>query len=504
MSLPWSEIPFAGGNVDGDPVRGSVSEVESVVTMFDRMGTAAENIHSTFETLKDDGGDSDSLRGDAADQFREIVEAVSGSLGDLPRVAGEAHGILNDHLTRLEDLRVEAASALVRANTRWEEVEGARSAVGSAESTNTRLQGQVNDLPPAGENPVADGDRPGAESAADGALEALGIAQGNLEEAEADLAASKTEWGGLREDEDSLNSDTSGRLDDIGLGDLSDPSWWESLLGAAFDLLMDLSLLDELFALIEAIATGDWAAALWMLKDILDTVMLIVAVVALFTPLGPLVAVLALTYLAATATLYFTQWPNPETGETVSGLDLAFAVADVIPGGAAVSATRRAVRRGYSSAADAVSTAARRGGRATPSPGAATPPGSASPTPPRTGDGPVVFNPPIGATPAEVRQVQDYVAGSNRALDAGHLSPTGRVSTDGELRRQAWAGAGGSAGDRRQSYGSRRVRDDAPALPARWDSRLARGRRDRSLPLVRGVLPRDDGLQPARGRRSAR
>ncbi len=52
MSLPWPEIPFAGGNVDGDPVRGSVSEVESVVTMFDRMGTASENIHSTFEPRK--------------------------------------------------------------------------------------------------------------------------------------------------------------------------------------------------------------------------------------------------------------------------------------------------------------------------------------------------------------------------------------------------------------------------------------------------------------------
>jgi hypothetical protein len=42
MSLPWSEIPFAGGNVDGDLVRGSVSEVESVVTMFDRMGPGVE------------------------------------------------------------------------------------------------------------------------------------------------------------------------------------------------------------------------------------------------------------------------------------------------------------------------------------------------------------------------------------------------------------------------------------------------------------------------------
>lgn len=53
------------------------------------------------------------------------------------------------------------------------------------------------------------------------------------------------------------------------------------------------------------------------------------------------------------------------------------------------------------------------------------------------GHGAVAFRPFRGATPAQVRQMRAYVRGCNQALLAGYLSPTGRVSTGGELRRQA-------------------------------------------------------------------
>ncbi len=51
--------------------------------------------------------------------------------------------------------------------------------------------------------------------------------------------------------------------------------------------------------------------------------------------------------------------------------------------------------------------------------------------------GPVEFTAPEGATPAQIQQFRDYVNGCNDALCAGALSDTGRVSTKGELRRQA-------------------------------------------------------------------
>ena len=43
--------------------------------------------------------------------------------------------------------------------------------------------------------------------------------------------------------------------------------------------------------------------------------------------------------------------------------------------------------------------------------------------------GPVVFYPPKNPTAAEIQEVDDYVAGCNRALEANALSPTGRVAT---------------------------------------------------------------------------
>lgn len=55
--------------------------------------------------------------------------------------------------------------------------------------------------------------------------------------------------------------------------------------------------------------------------------------------------------------------------------------------------------------------------------------------------GPVVFRAPPGATAEEFAQLQAYVKGSNEGLAAGKLSPTGRVSTAGDLRADASAAA---------------------------------------------------------------
>ncbi|MBV9139727.1 MAG: hypothetical protein JO115_02195 [Pseudonocardiales bacterium] len=53
------------------------------------------------------------------------------------------------------------------------------------------------------------------------------------------------------------------------------------------------------------------------------------------------------------------------------------------------------------------------------------------------GDGPVVFRPRGNWTPEENEQLRRYVESANRARDKGMLSPTGRVSTKGELRAAA-------------------------------------------------------------------
>lgn len=53
------------------------------------------------------------------------------------------------------------------------------------------------------------------------------------------------------------------------------------------------------------------------------------------------------------------------------------------------------------------------------------------------GDGPVDFLIPDDATPEEVAQFHDYVDRSNQYLADGRLSESGRVSTAGEISREA-------------------------------------------------------------------
>ena len=93
---------------------------------------------------------------------------------------------------------------------------------------------------------------------------------------------------------------------------------------------------------------GDWAAMLWDLKEILDVVLVVAGVVALFFPLtAPFViaiAALSLLALAVTATLYATQAPNPQTGETVGLGDVLWSAAGVAFSGANSLKALRAVR----------------------------------------------------------------------------------------------------------------------------------------------------------------
>jgi len=57
--------------------------------------------------------------------------------------------------------------------------------------------------------------------------------------------------------------------------------------------------------------------------------------------------------------------------------------------------------------------------------------------------GPVEFDVSSSWTPEQVAQARAYVDAANRALEAGALSPAGRVSTKGLLRRQATKAAAG-------------------------------------------------------------
>ena len=270
MALSWTEI-FP--DVDGEPVRASLDEVGDVATMFERMGDASQRILDEFERVTSESG-TDSLEGEAADAFREIVDKVADSLGDLPGVCDDAHDALADHSLAA---RRPARRGGIGAGQGAHALGGPRG--GRAHAVQPPVEPQPGDgrrrLAAARRQPI----RPPTPTAPPprtppsraGACSPRRRAPSTRRQD--DLRASREEWDNLRGDEDELNDRTADRLDDISLGDLSDPSWWESILGSAFDLVMDLSGLDALIDLVAAIASGDWAAALWALRELLDRVL---------------------------------------------------------------------------------------------------------------------------------------------------------------------------------------------------------------------------------------
>ena len=318
----WSEI-FP--DVDGPPVRGEPGDFHGVERAFETMSDDAQEALDEFNNIKSDGGVSQ-LRGQAADAFERFVREVADSLGDLPRVCHEAALVFKKHADDLAALRREVASALARAQTKWNERNNLQTDVSNADQRLTTLQSQIDSLPSAGTDPTADSERDGLDSDRSDAASNARTLHTRLDSANDALAAIRREYDGFQDDERTLRSTTHRELDDIDLGDLKDPGRFASFCEGAFDFIMTVTGIDAIMDLVEAIVSGDWAAVLWKLREILDVVILVIAVVALFTPLGPIVLAVALglavAKLAIDVALYKTKWPNPETGEVISAVDL--------------------------------------------------------------------------------------------------------------------------------------------------------------------------------------
>ena len=191
-----------------------------------------------------------------------------------------------------------------------------------------------------------------------GAQSQLGGVQDDLDTMNHVLDDIRAEWGDIRDEENALNRLTVDELDGIDLGDLENPGFWDRVgdaVGALVDFVVEIAdiMMGPLDEILGALLRGDWAQLLWELKELLDVVLVVLAVVALFIPFcAPLVIaifVLSVTALAVNAALYHTQWPNPETGETVGLGDVLWSATGVLfsaAGGLKAINALRAVRAG--------------------------------------------------------------------------------------------------------------------------------------------------------------
>lgn len=335
MAVQWEDI-FS--DVDGPPVRGLPCEFTAVSTAYLAMAQDAEDVVVQFSRIT--GVGAAELRGQAATAFERFVRDVKDSLGDLPRVSRDASSRFSTHAGSLSDLRDAADVSLARARTAWDQLHKAEADLESANARSRALHQQMERLPPPGTDPQSDAE---AEQLANKSR-AAGTDADRLTRMVSDhrdtLNGCRRAWTAHHGDEADLRRELRDGLDSLDLGSLEDPgklrSLCESVGGFLGEFIADFTLLDEFAELLAAIVEGDWATALWKLREILDVVLLVIAVVALFTPLGPLVAAIALGLaalkLVVDITLYAQKWPNPENGQVINGWDL---VLDVIGVGAA-------------------------------------------------------------------------------------------------------------------------------------------------------------------------
>ena len=115
----------------------------------------AEEIARQFDRFRDDGQASGSLEGDAAVAFARFVDEVGGELDEVPRIAGRAADIFDDHHSELDRLiewaQEGADSALARARTAWDarkELDAAGRTAGLAGESAARATSATPRTPP--------------------------------------------------------------------------------------------------------------------------------------------------------------------------------------------------------------------------------------------------------------------------------------------------------------------------------------------------------------------
>jgi hypothetical protein len=344
-------------DVDGSPVRGEPSEFRTTARFFSTLAEQTRSIVDEFARFADDGQASGSLEGETGKAFGDFIEEVDSSLSELPEVSGTAADIFEQHVEELSRLRewaeTGADSALARARTAWDLKTDLEADAVQLRRSHDAIMRQIDQVDASDDGTGAsDPERSNLDDARGRNADSLRQTERGIGEQERILAGIRSEWSDIRAAERRLDDKTVSELDDIRLGDLEDPGFWDKIVSGAFDLMITLGtiaigVMCPLVGLY-LMYGGDWAAMLWDLKEVLDVVLVVAGVVALFFPLtAPFViaiAALSVLALAVSATLYATQAPNPQTGETVGLGDVLWSAAAVAFSGANSLKALRAVR----------------------------------------------------------------------------------------------------------------------------------------------------------------
>ena len=332
--LGWTEIfPY----LPGEPVPATPAVFEELSLFFTQVGRDTEDIAIEFDKLTSDNAAI--FEGQAAEAFRNLVEDLSKTLRKVSPGTDEAASRLALHATRLGEIRSSVNTALALANTRWQSLKTAESNAAAAEArhqTACRNDNFFNDL-----NDPLGTERETTGFVRDNLLRTVRACEQTVSSAQADLALSKTAWYDLAADYGTLDSETDRWLNDIALGDMSDPSFLSQVGSGLIGFVGFVGgeiygLVESVVKMVDAALDGRWADAFYHLSDGLGHFLTLAGIVGLFlsfTPLGAgILLALAATKLLVDVGLKMSGATHPETGEAVSWTTIGW---DVFTVGAA-------------------------------------------------------------------------------------------------------------------------------------------------------------------------
>ncbi len=345
----YSPIPWRVG----EPVVGEPEPYASGATSYADLAGHIANIGTMFSDYTE--SDNPQFQGSAARAFNRLTETIAEQLIWIPGIADQVSKILSDHEAGLVRLHVDADLALASAWTNWHKYEESQFELRAAQAD---LDDQVLDLAPSEDH------------------QRLFDAQDRHRAASSELLNSLDQAQDLVNGESILETTTSDGLRDVNLGAMADPGFWDKVGGALWDLVLEIPIIGEAVALVEAFLDGDWDRFWWRLRDLLDDILYVAAVigtvlfvVSLFLTAPIAFPALVVGFLVGAAVarlaidfyLFNDQIEDPDNpGRTMTGADLALsafatvgAVAGVFGNWGALGPAVRGVSQGFSAGEDA-------------------------------------------------------------------------------------------------------------------------------------------------------
>ena len=338
--MSWSDVGMAE-----DPVRGNIEQFDAAAKQWRSASARATVITRDFNTIV--AGGYVGLEGQAAETFQSLVKDASDLMTDVPQVFDAMGAVLQFHLNRLRVLRQEADAALARAKVAKAARAGAASASASSNARIASLEQQIRNLealPPEQQSGLTT-----LQHQLDNEQSYHRTKVQEASDAQTSLQNELNRWRNYRASEDELNKDTADKFRNFDLKSLRDPGFLEQKWNEFKDWCIELG--EDFAKFVVAAVTGDWEAALWYLRDVLEKVLDVLSVVALIVAIvGTIVTLGALAPILATVTLFLasiklfttgvlllTGAEHPETGQRLG-------MSDLLVDGAAVLSAALGVR----------------------------------------------------------------------------------------------------------------------------------------------------------------